>query len=52
MCDKHINDNTPDTETTSKTVRCPVCYYHDALLEASGYIYCPYCESGLADLDD
>lgn len=45
-----------------KHVTCPTCFYSKALLEKEnaepgtdeyvGSIYCPHCESGLADLDE
>ena len=46
----------------AKKVKCPTCFYSNALLEDEtavegtaeyvGSIYCPHCESGLADLDE
>ncbi|WP_387489007.1 hypothetical protein [Photorhabdus sp. RM96S] len=46
----------------SKTIKCPVCFYHEALLENEsaapntpeyiGAIYCPACESSINNLDE
>lgn len=46
----------------AKKVKCPTCFYSDALLEDEsaaegtadyvGSIYCPHCESDLADLGE
>lgn len=46
----------------AKTISCPLCFYHDALLqnenaelntpEYLGSIYCPACESGINELDE
>lgn len=46
----------------SKTIKCPVCFYHDALLENENAVpgtleylnsvFCAACESGINDLDD
>ena len=43
------------------TVKCPTCFYSDALLENEnaqpgtaeymGSVYCPSCESGMTDFE-
>lgn len=45
----------------SKTIRCPECFYHEALLENENAepgtveyiasIFCPSCESGMTDFE-
>jgi len=50
-----------EKQQMSKTVKCPECFYHDALLESENAepgtaeykasVYCPSCESGMTDFE-